>query len=620
MIKGQDIVCISSIDWDFIWQGHQEIMSAFAGNGNRVLFIENTGVRSPRLKDIGRLKNRILNWFKSVRGFRQELPGLYIYSPLTLPLPYSRLAKWLNRFTLISPLKKWMKIMHFRDPIVWSFLPTGTALDIINNIDEKLIVYYCIADFSELTDHPKWLARTENELLRKCDLVFAQGEFLKKRCGALNKNVHIFAFGVNMENFEKFSKSRSERPADMKGISSPVIGYIGGVHRHIDFGLIKYLAGSHPEWSFVFVGPIQTAAPEISGLKNVHMLGKKDFSLLPDYINAFDVCIIPYKMDEYTKTVFPTKMNEYHAMGKPVVSAGLPEVVKYNTENNGIVFIADTPQAFENSIVAAMSASGGDAADLRISAARNNNWGSKIERMSSLMEDAVKEKEARPIDWQSNIMSLYRISRDRLIRVIGIAAILYLIVFYTPLMWLLAEPLKISDPAVKAQAIVVFAGGVGESGRAGQGYEERVKYAAELYNKGYAGRIIFSSGYNYAFKEPVVMKALAMSLGVPKDAIILEERARNTEENVRFSSEIVRSNGWRSILLVSSPYHMRRAELVFRKVGGDIEVRYLPVRENRFYSRPARGPFISRKINLEQVLGIAHEYLGIVYYWFKGYI
>src|SRR5262245_12773405 len=42
LITGHDIVCISSIDWDYVWQGHQEIMTRLAQQGNRVLFIENT--------------------------------------------------------------------------------------------------------------------------------------------------------------------------------------------------------------------------------------------------------------------------------------------------------------------------------------------------------------------------------------------------------------------------------------------------------------------------------------------------------------------------------------------------------------------------------------------------
>ena len=63
MLKNENIICISSIDWDFIWQGHQEIMSIFAKNSNRVLFIENTGVRPPGIRDIPRIKKRIKNYF-----------------------------------------------------------------------------------------------------------------------------------------------------------------------------------------------------------------------------------------------------------------------------------------------------------------------------------------------------------------------------------------------------------------------------------------------------------------------------------------------------------------------------------------------------------------------------
>jgi hypothetical protein len=126
MLKNENIICISSIDWDFVWQGHQEIMSAFARNGNRVLFIENTGIRTPTPKDIKRLGSRVANWVKSVRGFKRAGENLFIYSPIIMPFPYSRFARWVNRFMLIRPLRRWLKTMGFRDPIVWTFLPTGT--------------------------------------------------------------------------------------------------------------------------------------------------------------------------------------------------------------------------------------------------------------------------------------------------------------------------------------------------------------------------------------------------------------------------------------------------------------------------------------------------------------
>ena len=63
MLEGQSILCISSIDWDFIWQGHQQIMATLAEDGNKVLFVENTGVRRPRFRDVPRLRQRVRNWW-----------------------------------------------------------------------------------------------------------------------------------------------------------------------------------------------------------------------------------------------------------------------------------------------------------------------------------------------------------------------------------------------------------------------------------------------------------------------------------------------------------------------------------------------------------------------------
>jgi len=72
MLTGHDILCISSVDWDFHWQIHHEIMSTLARHGNRVLFIENTGVRTPGVDDLARLRQPIRNWWRSTEGFRLE--------------------------------------------------------------------------------------------------------------------------------------------------------------------------------------------------------------------------------------------------------------------------------------------------------------------------------------------------------------------------------------------------------------------------------------------------------------------------------------------------------------------------------------------------------------------
>ena len=206
-----------------------------------------------------------------------------------------------------------------------------------------------------------------------------------------------------------------------------------------------------------------------------------------------------------------------------------------------------------------------------------------------------------------------RASRRRALQVVlGIAAV-YLVLFQTPFIWWLAAPLKVTAPPAHADAIVVFAGGVGESGKAGGGAQERIKQAVDLYRAGWAKYLVLSSGYVYSFREAESMLALAIDQGVPAGDIVLEQRASNTYENVKFVDEILKDHRWTSILLVSSPYHMRRAVGVWRKVAPEIAVAATPPEQSQFYDH-VRGA------NLEQVRGIIQEYLAILGYWRRGWL
>lgn len=625
MLKGENIICISSIDWDFIWQGHQEIMSVLAKNGNRVLFIENTGVRMPGFRDIRRIRDRIKKWFSGVSGIRKEMDNLYVFSPLILPFPYLRIAGWINRHIVLSILKKWIKIMNFDNPVIWVFLPTPLSLNIIDNLDSKAVIYYCIDNFRASSTAATKIRRSEIKLLKMAELVFVTSRELYDYCSSYrdNENVSIFPFAVNFEEFRKASLKKDFVPAEIKPIKKPIIGYVGGVHKWVDLKLIKETVQRYPQYSFVFAGPIQTDVSSLSGLKNIYFLGKKEHKEIPYIINTFDVCIIPYLVTEYTKNVYPTKLNEYHALGKPVVSTDLPEITNFNKENDNLVLIGKTSEEFIIRISEAVNGLSPVLVDKRISSAQKNSWASRIEEMSKLIESAIEKKAGIPLNWKENFLKLYRGTRRKILTTALVFFSAYFLLFYTPLIWFMAKPLKIDSPLGKADAIVVFAGGVGESGQAGQGYEERIQHAVELYKNGYAKYLILSSGLRTTFPEPYVMEILAVNLGVPQEAIILESKAANTYENVKFTEEILCEKNWNKVILVSSPYHMKRASLVFKKLKPPKQVIFSPVVHSVFYNHPSldiRGRKIWKQINLNQIKGIVHEYLGIIYYWWKGYI
>lgn len=623
MLKNKNIICISSIDWDFIWQGHQEIMSTLARNGNRILFIENTGVRMPGIRDISRIKNRIHNWFSGVRGIRQEEENLYIFSPLVLPFPYLRIAQWINRRLVVSVLQKWIKIMDFNDPIVWLFLPTPLSLNIIKDLNNKAVVYYCIDNFRVSSVAANKIRHSEIKLLKTADLVFVTSKELYDYCSRFNDRVHIFPFAVNFKDFAKARQESGAMPEELKGIKRPIIGYVGGVHKWIDRDLVKSMAQKYPGYSFVFVGPIQSGISSLSEFKNIYFLGKKDHSRIPYFINAFDACIIPYLAAEYTKNVYPTKLNEYLAMGKPVVSTGLPEVIYFNKENGNLVSIGKTREEFASLVAGVLSQTQDELIYERVAAAKRNSWDVRIDQMSSLIEDAVDRKSRMRPDWRESLLRFYKASRTKMLKAIIFSLSIYFLVFYTPLIWFLAEPLKISEIPQKADAIVVFAGGVGESGRAGQGYQERVDYAVKLYKQGYASHLIFYSGYKFIFNEAEIMKSLAIILGVPSEAIILEEKSGKTYQYVESVKEISNKMHWNKILLISSPYHLRRVSLVFNKLTRNINVIYTPIPNSFYYSHPNRNEYgkkVWRTANIQQIKGIVHEYLGLLYYWWKGWL
>ena len=623
MLKNQNIICISSIDWDFIWQQHQTIMSTFAKNGNRVLFIENTGVRAPGVADAPRLMKRARNWFKSVKGFKEVDDGLYVYSPLILPFPYLRLARWINKYFLAKTIKRWMSIMGFRDPIIWTFLPTPLVLDICDAIPHKAFIYYCTDNFSATSVSARKIVKYEKKVVEKADAVFVMARNLAGNFYKYNKNTTCVPMGVDVNIFVK-SDGSSRCPSEIEGVKNKIVGFVGGVRNSIDQELVKSLARSFPEFLFVFVGPIQT---DISGLKNepnVIFIGQKKHYELPDYIKRYDVCMIPYVKDPYTDNISPGKLNEYLIMGKPVVSTNLNEVEVFNRENGDIVYIAKDRDEYRDLITKAISQDNDNLRKARKKAALSNSWDVKIEEMSRVVDNVIRKKESESmLNWQRRFLDRYKVVRSKTVKLVLILALAYIAIFYSPLVWFLAEPLQISDVPRKADAIVVFAGGVGESGKAGQGYEERVQQAVALYKQGYAEHIILSSGYVYLFKEPRVMKALAVSLGVPDKAIILEENAKNTIENVIFTKKILESERWRKILLVTSSYHTRRSSLVFKKNAKDLDVAYVPIKNSLFYlhdKETKSGKKAWKKITGQQIGGIVHEYLSIIYYWVKGYI
>ena len=399
MISGRDIVFISSIEWDFLWQVHQEIAFQFAAAGNRVIYIENTGVRTPGLTDAARVASRLRRWIRSLfsRGLREVSPNIFVVSPLVAPPFGSQLSRLVNRKILLPAVGRTARKMRLLNPFIWTYLPTDTAVDLINLLrtSSTLVAYYCGADFTRLMTQPEAMRHSEDRLLRTADFVFVTCAALFDRCQKLSQNVQLVPAVVNLDQFQ-LNGPRSS-PGELSW-ARPTIGYIGGLHRFVDYALLKKLAVARPHWSFVFVGARTADLNGLDELGNVHLVGQRPHAELSGYIREFDVCLVPYLNTEGTATVVPMKINEYLAMGKPVVSTDLPTVCDFNDRHQVLLTAPNNAEQFVNAIEKALSLPC-DAATVRSrrEVAKLGDSKSLVFAIGQLIENRMKERSSKTL-------------------------------------------------------------------------------------------------------------------------------------------------------------------------------------------------------------------------------
>ncbi|MEI7835916.1 MAG: YdcF family protein [Planctomycetota bacterium] len=144
-----------------------------------------------------------------------------------------------------------------------------------------------------------------------------------------------------------------------------------------------------------------------------------------------------------------------------------------------------------------------------------------------------------------------------------------------------------TDYRVKgADAIVVLGAGVTASGSCSDALRDRVVTACGLYRDGYAQRLIFSGGQGSGpVHETAAMKALAVSCGVPAEAILCDDEGVNTQATVDNTIPLLRTLHARParVLVVSHFYHLPRVKMAYQRAGWDI--RTVPAEE----AWPLRG-------------------------------
>jgi glycosyltransferase involved in cell wall biosynthesis len=156
------------------------------------------------------------------------------------------------------------------------------------------------------------------------------------------------------------------------------------------------MADAHPEWQIVLVGPVVKIDPAtLPKQQNVHYMGQRTYDQLPQFLAGWDVCLLPFAMNDSTKFISPTKVLEYMAAELPSVSTPITDVkVPYGD----VVAIAETPEQFiaacERQLAMSRDEKQAMAKRMREVVA-GTSWDLTASRMHELITSAVPDLKSR---------------------------------------------------------------------------------------------------------------------------------------------------------------------------------------------------------------------------------
>ena len=222
-------------------------------------------------------------------------------------------------------------------PCAWLYTPM--ALPLLADLPAGTVVYDCMDELSAFLHAPRQLRQREHALLQRADLVFTGGRSLFEAKRGLHADVHCFPSSVDVGHF---ALAASATPT--KDGRPPRLGYFGVVDERFDVALLTALADAEPDWAIEIVGPVVKIDPaSLPQRSNIRYAGLKPYAELPAIIADWDVCLMPFAINEATRYISPTKVLEYMAAGKAIVSTPIHDVV---VPYGAVVAIAADAEAF----------------------------------------------------------------------------------------------------------------------------------------------------------------------------------------------------------------------------------------------------------------------------------
>jgi glycosyltransferase involved in cell wall biosynthesis len=328
------LLVLSHVRWGFVYRRPQHLVSRLARHYD-ILYVEEPVFADAPAKLDG----------------LQVAPGVEVLTPRTA-LESNGFSD--EQLALLTPLLgDLLRARGIADYVMLFYSPMAAPM--VDSFAPRAVVYDCTEDIADRPGRPVLLKQRERRLLAAADLVLTSGPALYERKRAAHRNVQCLPSAVDASHFspsglrltavsEAVSIPSFDARDAQNAIARPRLGFFGVIDERVDLSLIAALADADSHWQIMMVGPVlgidHASLPRRS---NIHWLGMQPYSVLPELVAGWDVCLLPFAVNEATRHMNPTKTLEYMAAEKPVVSSAIADVVSLYGD---VVRVAGTRSGF----------------------------------------------------------------------------------------------------------------------------------------------------------------------------------------------------------------------------------------------------------------------------------
>lgn len=388
--KELSFICFGGLDWWYHNRAHIDfqLMRRYSERGP-VIYINSIMMQKFNLTQSRRLIEKLIRKTKSIfRGRKKVDTNFWVYSPVSLPVQHIKWARPLNEALLRLQIRRVVLKMGMHNPVIWVVCPT--ACDIAMKMKKNKLVYLRTDTYELFPNVDSRIIRNYDQKLKaNADLtLFVSDKLFHEESNQCKKALYL-DHGVDYGLFASADKDPS-KPADIKTIHRPIIGYFGAINGHtVDIALAEKIADLLPEMSFVYIGAGYSHYPDLMAKKNVWMLGQQPYEHIPHYGKCFDLAIMPWRQTQWIESCNPVKLKEYLALGKPIVSTPFGELQKYRD----VVYVAQTPEDFAKCIQQALAEDRPEYVAARRKKVQAATWDSKARLV---LDELFAEKESNP--------------------------------------------------------------------------------------------------------------------------------------------------------------------------------------------------------------------------------